>query len=147
MSCPYIARKDDAWYCTAKGGYVSYDSYCSSNYDSCTYYNNGNSGCFLSTACVVHKGLNDNCYELAKLREFRDNYLLSFEAGRQDVKEYYEIAPKIVELICESSCASSTFEDIYNMILVCVDYIENGKFDEAHKYYKDFVMELKEKFK
>ena len=146
MSCPYIAKKDGDWYCTAQEDFVSYDSYCSYNYEACRHYNKANGGCFLSTACVEYKGLADDCYELTTLREFRDNYLLGFEEGKLDVEEYYRIAPKIVSLISLSPCADMIFEDIYNMMLLCVECIENGRYEEAHSLYKDFVMKLKEKF-
>ena len=71
MSCPYLAKKDGDWYCTAKDGFVSYDSYCSYKYEECTYYNGNSGGCFLTTACVTYRGLADDCYELNVLRNFR----------------------------------------------------------------------------
>ena len=51
-------------------------------------------GCFITTVCCEYKGLADDCEELTILRKFRDTYV-----PKQLVKEYYKIAPKIVEII------------------------------------------------
>jgi hypothetical protein len=57
--------------------------------------------CFLTTACVKYYGLPDDCKELTILRQFRDHYMKEFKEGRQAIQEYYHLAPKIVEEICE----------------------------------------------
>ena len=45
--------------------------------------------CFLTTACVQYAGLEDDCEELTIMRNFRDDYLLRQDSGKQLVEEYY----------------------------------------------------------
>ena len=52
--------------------------------------------CFITTACVKHYNLDDNCYQLRTLRNFRDTYLLKSLKNKQLVEEYYSIAPRLV---------------------------------------------------
>jgi hypothetical protein len=53
-------------------------------------------GCFLTTACCGVIGLPDDCFELATLRRFRDEVMMSSADGRADVARYYAEAPQIV---------------------------------------------------
>ncbi|MEM8722550.1 MAG: CFI-box-CTERM domain-containing protein [Cyanobacteria bacterium P01_G01_bin.39] len=56
-------------------------------------------GCFLTTACVKHTGLPDDCFELQILRNFRDDYLASTAEGQALIEQYYKEAPIIVDFI------------------------------------------------
>lgn len=147
--CPYWSSGN---YCSAKGGYVSGGG-CNYGYTSCRYYmrNSGDDedqgGCIISTACVVAKNLPDDCEELQILRNYRDTYLNSFELGRMDVNTYYSLAPIVVKAIRKSDFASKVFEDIYtNLVCKTVSLVNDGKYEEAHYYYKNFVIELWENF-
>ena len=62
-------------------------------------------GCYLTTVCVEHKGLPDNCYELETLRNFRDNYLVSSEGGKEIVQHYYKVAPEMVQKLKKIDCS------------------------------------------
>lgn len=107
-----------------------------------------NSSCYLTTACVEYKNLPDDCIELTTLRMFRDEYMNSFEEGRHDVREYYDTAPQIVESINMSGNAAEEYNLIYEeVILPCVEYIQNGDNDKAYKSYKDMVRRLGKKYK
>jgi RecJ-like exonuclease len=98
-------------------------------------------GCFITTAVCQYKGYDDNCFILTTLRNFRDHYMLSNTIGRQMVKDYYKISPKIVEKI-ESS---EDFEYIWATVLKTVSYVENHNYSRALETYKDMVLNLKEK--
>lgn len=102
------------------------------------------SGCFLTTACMKYllKDFNDDCTELTILRYFRDNYV-----KKEDVKHYYEIAPKIVEIINKDNEHQKIYTYIYeNVILECIEYIKDGKYKEAYDLYKSLTLELENLF-
>lgn len=53
-------------------------------------------GCFITSACCETLGLADDCFELAALRNYRDEVLAATPAGRTVIARYYEIAPLIL---------------------------------------------------
>ena len=97
-------------------------------------------GCFLTSACVEAMGLPDDCYELNTLRSFRDEYLSSYPGGRDEIDEYYLVAPKVVAAIRGSGSPIEVFKAIYNdLIQPCVHYIERGENENAHLLYRKTV--------
>ncbi len=103
--------------------------------------------CFLTTACVYHRGLPDDCDELQGLRRFRDEVLIKSEEGIRLVKEYYEIAPPIVKAISASPHKDVVFEGIYSdMILPTLRFIETGNPEAAVSHYKNYTLMLRESF-
>ena len=84
----------------------------------------------------------DNCYYLDILRWFRDNYV-----SLEDKKEYYSIAPKVVETINELENSNEMYNQIYyKVIQLCVRLIEYGRYDEAYCIYKENVLDLQNKY-
>lgn len=116
---------------------------------SCTWYNSledpdevkdcahfkqrgsGSSGCFLTTAACVYKGLPDDCYVLQTMRRFRDGYIRKQAYGNELIDTYYKEAPGIVERINNSENKISILEDTYQRILDIVESIEAERNDEA----------------
>lgn len=97
----------------------------------------------MTTACVEWKGLPDDCEELQILRKYRDTYMKSFEDGKKDVAQYYEIAPNIVGHIANRPDKDKILEWIYTELVVpCVELIKEGKYAEAHWHYKTYVFKL-----
>lgn len=107
----------------------------------------GSSGCFLTSACVEYLGKSDDCEELTVLRSFRDNYLKKTEDGVALIKEYYAVAPAIVEKINLSQDKESYYSYINEIINECVALINEGKNSIALKKYKQMVLYLKKEFK
>ncbi len=99
-------------------------------------------GCFLTTACVEAKGLSDDCLELQTLRNFRDNVLLQDPQGRNDVSEYYSVAPKIVASINKQHDAKLIWGKIYQDIKKAVDLIMRKDNQGAYEHYKQMVGNL-----
>ena len=99
--------------------------------------------CFLTTACVKYKGLADDCKELTALRFFRDTYMKSTCEGEALVKEYYSIAPGIVEKIEARADKNVIYEEIYETVRDCVQLIEQEKWEETKKKYVAMVTRLK----
>ena len=102
------------------------------------------SGCYLTTACMQHMkdSFDDNCTKLMILRWFRDSFV-----SKEDIKHYYEVAPIIVDEINNSEECNNVYEYIYNeVILKCIESINNKNYAFAYNRYKSSVIDLEEKF-
>ena len=109
--------------------------------------------CFITTAVLEskYKGrkeeFNDNCLELRVLRDFRDNYLKELPEGEELLKEYYTIAPKIVEEINKKNNSEYVYDLIYyDLILDVMKLIRDKKYATALTVYKNFVYCLKKTY-
>ena len=96
----------------------------------------GESGCFLTTAIVEHRGEADDGPTLTKLRNFRDTYLADYP---EEVKKYYQVAPKIVAAIPKDN---PTWDWVGKQIDSAIEHIDNDMLDKAHQTYKSMVLEL-----
>ena len=144
-NCYYGVYGVGGWHCHRYDRWVNGTDgeECSSFKDDYRYgkiKNSSSSGCFLTSACVAYMKKSDDCEELTVLRAFRDGYMASTEEGKALVKEYYAIAPTIVEKIEKSPKADEYFKDIYQTILLCVDAIEKGDNETALVLYKQMVL-------
>jgi hypothetical protein len=102
-------------------------------------------GCFLTTVCVNHMGLNDNCHELEVLRNFRDNYMRKQNNGDELIAEYYQIGPAIVSIINDSEFKDVILSNMYrDLVKPSINLIEQNKLEEALHYYIDFTLALKD---
>ncbi len=100
--------------------------------------------CFLTTSCVQYKNLPDDCYELQVLRNFRDNYLSKFKEGITHLKEYYLIAPKIVNKINNHPEKKVILEYLYECLVIkSIILISENKKEEAFLNYKNITNHLK----
>lgn len=103
--------------------------------------------CFLTTACVGHKQLADDCYELQQLRSLRDKFMMSNNEGIDLVKQYRSVGPSIVRAIDSCDNKAAIYEYMYNhMILPATELAAQGENEEAVSYYKLFVKALAEKY-
>jgi len=110
-------------------------------------YNLSTGGCYLTTACTKARGLEDDCYELSVLRDYRDNYLIESQNGVNDVHRYYELAPKILKKIESHENSDIIYEGLYNdLIIPCINLIEDNKHYEAHQLYKEITLGLEDKY-
>lgn len=100
-------------------------------------------GCYLTTACVNARGLPDNCLELNVLRNFRDRILLQNLTGRKAVKEYYKMAPEIVQSINERDNSMEIWNSVYQDIRKAVQMVLSGDFNRAFEHYKKMTLRLK----
>lgn len=103
--------------------------------------------CYITTAVCESLGKADDCYELSILREYRDTYLASFAKGNALVKEYYDIAPTIVNRINKEDNSKQIYDGIYEQYLKpCISFIEEGKLDACCECYTDMVHSLQKKY-
>ncbi|HAS43474.1 MAG TPA: hypothetical protein DCS93_23545 [Microscillaceae bacterium] len=103
-------------------------------------------GCYITTACIQHKGLSDDCEELTVLRNFRDTYLINQENGKELIQMYYKYAPPILVSIKRREDEDEILAKLYGVITDCVNAIKQGDNEYAYKTYVKMVLELKNRF-
>jgi len=108
----------------------------------------GSSGgiCYLTTACVRSMNLPDDCLELNVLRTFRDKILMQEPLGRKAVREYYRIAPEIVQAVEERDDARNIWQNTYRDIRHAISLILWGDFEGAFKHYQQMTLGLRGKY-
>lgn len=103
--------------------------------------------CYITTAVCDTLGKADDCYELTLLRNYRDQYLAKTEDGKALIKEYYEIAPRLVLSIDTYDSCNSIYSDLYSeYILPCIKDIENEKLEDCKEKYVHMVRSLEEQY-
>ena len=105
-----------------------------------------NSGwCFITTAACEYFGKPDNCYELMMLRQFRDGWLAVQSGGEELIREYYRIAPYIVDELNTSEYRDAVYQDIWDCYIIpCVRLIEQNDYEPCRKLYERMVQNLKQ---
>ena len=98
--------------------------------------------CFITTACVRHYNLPDNCYQLQTLRSFRDRYLKNQKGGNKLIQHYYFIAPTLVKLLNQQPDKGNFFRNIFHQINSACALIERGENSKAKKLYVKVVLNL-----
>ena len=95
------------------------------------------STCYITTAVMNAQG-NDNSPELNSMRKLRDRYGNWFAAD--EVREYYQIAPKIVANINRSFNSSQIYKQLHSeYIKPAHQQVTQGNYGTAHKIYKNMV--------
>lgn len=103
--------------------------------------------CFVTTATLSAIGKHDDCEELNEFRNFRDNWLLHQPGGESLVKEYYQLAPKIVDAINSTSNGNEVFVALWHeAINECLLLIQQGKNEAAKELYCTTMYGLKDKY-
>ncbi len=103
------------------------------------------SGCFITTATCISLNKGDNCSELNIFRYFRDSWLK--ENYKQQVVEYYEVAPQIVEKIEQELNSREIYQCIWEEHLApCLELIAKGEYELTRIQYKAMVETLKTRF-
>ncbi len=105
------------------------------------------SGCFLTTACMekLSESFDDNCRELTVLRRYRDSWLK--ENHPDDIRRYYQAAPRLVEEINALPSPRPVWLALYdNGIMPAVRAIEAGENEKAYIIYRAMVEGLESVF-
>ncbi|MGN0468230.1 MAG: CFI-box-CTERM domain-containing protein [Acutalibacteraceae bacterium] len=103
--------------------------------------------CFITTAVCESLGKPSNCSELEKLRDYRDIVLDKDPDGPAMIREYYRIAPGIVERINAVSEHKEIYKMLYEKYIVpTIEEFDVGNYSAAKARYAEMVMELYEKF-
>ena len=102
-------------------------------------------GCFITTATCNFLDKGDNCKVLNTFRWFRDNWLVNQPKGKELIKEYYKIAPEIVNKINKKENKNIIYKQIWVCYLKpCLFLINNNYYEEAKLKYMDMVNRLKQ---
>lgn len=97
-------------------------------------------GCFITTAICEYLGKSDDCRELTDFRYFRDHWLQFQEGGMQQIKEYYECAPELVQLMHNSPDYAHICEILWSDFLSpCQKMIYMNQFEECRAHYQSMV--------
>lgn len=103
--------------------------------------------CYITTAVCESLGKPDDCYELEVLRNYRDDFLIGENAGRDIVQEYYNVAPTIVKRINKRDDARDIYIGIWSEYLVpCIQLIEAKKLYDCKEVYSNMVYNLQKKY-
>jgi hypothetical protein len=102
--------------------------------------------CFITTACVRHYNLPDNCHQLQTLRSFRDNYLRLQKNGNELIQQYYSNAPSLVKKLNRHPNKDTLFKKIFHQINVACVLIEKKENAKAKKLYVKIVSNLLKHF-
>ena len=103
--------------------------------------------CFLTTACVEHAGLPDDCPELQLMRKFRDEYIRLLPDGSNLIEDYYRTAPLIVQRIKSGMDADAVLENLLSTVRSVVELIQAGRKSEALAVCKKEFQILKERYR
>jgi len=97
-------------------------------------------GCFITTAAVKYNQETDDGDTLNTLRQFRDSFMSTKPHLQDLVKQYYDIAPALVEKLEASPNAQQIFNILYNQyILPAKQKIKAGDNDAALLLYLGLV--------
>ena len=108
------------------------------------YKDQFNKGCFITTATCSALNKPDDCYELTTFRRFRDTWLLRQDDGSALIKEYYRIAPLIVDRINRLPNSEEIYRSIWNeWLAACLTLIEQNKNEACKVRYIEMVTTLK----
>jgi len=110
------------------------------------HHDGSKSSCFLTSACVAHAGLNDDCQELKVLRGFRDGYIAGLPQGSAVLQEYYDVAPALVDRIEQSADRNTTLSQVFVSVTKAVTLIEGGRYQEAFVLYQVMFADLKQRY-
>jgi hypothetical protein len=106
-------------------------------------------GCFITTAVCQTLKRSDDCAELTRFRDFRDTFMQETPEMKAEVREYYDIAPRICSAIDNvgESFANKKYSEIWESSLKpAFDALKHGDKQKAHDIYKGMVLGLKKEF-
>lgn len=103
--------------------------------------------CYITTAVCTTMGKPDDCYELNRFRNFRDEYLMRTAEGEAIVREYYDIAPTIVKHIGQKTDSCEIYQGIWDKYLnPCLQMIEQERNEECEQLYMKMVRDLEKEY-
>ena len=103
--------------------------------------------CFVTTAVCEAEGKADDCEELTAFRAFRDGWLAQTEAGRDQIAEYYELAPAVVAAIRYGDDeAARCAEFRRDWLEPCYDALRRGDNGTCERLYTDMMRTLRSRY-
>jgi hypothetical protein len=102
--------------------------------------------CFITTATCEVVGLDDDCFELAALRRYRDQVLAKRPGGLADIARYYELAPLILARLPKSTGRARLLPLYARFILPAALAAQFGFNALAYRLYRRMVDGLVREF-
>ena len=95
--------------------------------------------CYITTATMEGTGnSDDNSYELATMRKFRDEFMAATPVGQELIQDYYDKAPAVVAAINKRDDAKQLYSAIYAGYLApAIKAIEAGDNYRALTIYRE----------
>lgn len=103
----------------------------------------GVDSCFITTAMMkaLQADFRDNGPELTALREFRDGYMMETPDRAAMIREYYRVAPHIVDTLRENPEQDQIYSKLYmNYLVPAISAISSGMPDAARQIYRDMYI-------
>ena len=103
--------------------------------------------CYITTAVCETLKKGDDCYELNRLRDYRDTDLASLPQGEELIRRYYDIAPTIVKHINCRDDAEEIYRSIWDTYLSpCIHMIESSRLESCRERYEEMVLKLQDTY-
>lgn len=101
-------------------------------------------GCYVTSALVKHKGLDDNCEQMQKFRAFRQHYILdsNTQSRKFDLEEYNITGQILVNWISSRQDSNLIWKYVENYINQFVFLLNNESWEEAYTYFKERTLNL-----
>lgn len=103
-------------------------------------YDKLKNNCFITTAVCARQNKPDDCYELNTIRWFRDNWLMNEVDGPELIKEYYFVAPNLVEKVNNLPNSDHIYQLLERKYInKCVELIEQHEFAKTKNLYTGMI--------
>lgn len=116
------------------------------DYSTSTSYSHVSSSggpCFLTTATCLALGKEDDCEELIAFKKYRDEHLIYDIDGANLIREYYRIAPSILQEIDKQPSSQIIFQKLFDdYIIVGYEYLKKNDYVNAKATYINMVENL-----
>ena len=101
------------------------------------------SGCFITTAVCGSLNKPDDCDELMTMRWYRDKLKAEDEGMATLIREYYRVAPQIVNKIDNSKNAEMIYKELWeNQVSKIFQNVKQKKYKEAELQYINMLVDL-----
>jgi len=101
--------------------------------------------CYLTTACVGYKELEDNCSELTAMRLLREHYINEPEYIAL-ISEYNQLSRQIINMVNQEINPDIIYEQIYQSVKICETAINNEDWQTARNEYLGMYYQLAETY-
>lgn len=101
-------------------------------------------GCYITTAVVERKGLDDKSPEMEKLRKFRKEYILDSNNPEllNDLEQYYIIGQIIVRWANSRYDSNQIWDYISKFVFEVVDFVDCEEYERAYLHFKKKTLNI-----
>ena len=101
-------------------------------------------GCYVTSALVQHKGFDDNCEIMQKIRLFRKEHIINNNVPEKinDLERYYFEGQILVRWIEARHDADLIWNYVDTYIRTFVKMIDNKRYNEAYILFKNKTLNL-----